>query len=252
MAWCDIHVSQLKRLEFTPRPPMKKQTNATIKAHFVRGAFYLLLLLAACGFRFALAERNSGKVSKQNAGAAASGGGPANTGKLHRLPPDLARMMQPASQKQQLEAHPYMAQTHDWDNTTPTAVLCSKIAFSSNRNGNYEIYVMNPNGTNAIRLTNNTAIDDFPDISPDGSKITFQSNRNGTSEIYVMNSDGSSQTRLTFSGSNTNPSFSPDGTKIVFISTRTGGRGVWVINADGTNETQTRYLRSQRWRTTAF
>src|SRR4029079_5456955 len=100
---------------------MKKQTNATIKAHLLRGAFYLLLLLAACGFRFALAERNSGKMSKENAGAAASGGGPAGAGNFHRLPSDLARMMQPAAQKQQLKAHPYMAQTHESDNTTPTA-----------------------------------------------------------------------------------------------------------------------------------
>ena len=181
---------------------MKKQINSTIKAHFLRGAFYLLLLLAVCAIRFALGGQN-------------------------RLPPDLARVIEPASQK-----------IRDWNETTPAAVLCSKIAFSSNRDGNYEIYVMNPNGTNATRLTNNAAIDDLPDISPAGSKIAFQSNRDGSPEIYVMNSDGSSQTRLTFSGSNNNPSFSPDGTKIVFTSTRTGGRGVWVINSNGTGETQ--------------
>jgi TolB protein len=117
-------------------------------------------------------------------------------------------------------------------------VSCSRIAFSSDRDGNYEIYVMNPDGTGATRLTNNTAIDDFPSISPDGTKIAFESNRNGSVEIYVMNSDGTNPTRLTFSGGNTNAAFSPDGTKIVFVSTRSGGRGVWVINSDGTNETQ--------------
>src|SRR5712691_9595837 len=47
---------------------MKKQINPTIKAHLIRGAFYLLLLLAVCAIPFALAQRNS-KVSKQSAGS---------------------------------------------------------------------------------------------------------------------------------------------------------------------------------------
>ena len=211
---------------------MKKQINPTIKAHLIRGAFYVLLLLAVCVIRFALAERNSGKLSnglttQEKAGSTTSGGGKATAGQLHSLPPDLARRFEPASQNQHLQTLPYTTQN-------PVGTLCSKIAFSSDRDGNYEIYVMNPDGTNPARLTNNTASDDFPDISPDGSKITFESNRSGSSEICVMNADGSSQTRLTFSGSNTNPAFSPDGTKIVFISTRSGGRGVWVINSNGT------------------
>src|SRR4029077_4567436 len=204
---------------------MKTQTNPTIKAHLIRGAFYLLLLLTMCVIRFAQAERDSGKSSnrltiQKEAGAAASGGGPASAGQLHRLPPDLARMMEPASQNQHLQALPYISQNRAGDQTTPTVAICSKIAFSSDRDGNYEIYVMNPDGTNPTRLTNDTAIDDFPDISPDGNQITFQSNRSGSSEIYVMNADGSNQTRLTFSGSNSEPAFSPDGTKIVFVSTR--------------------------------
>ena len=86
---------------------MKKQINPSIKAHLIRGAFYLVLLFGVCAIRFALAERNSGELTnsltrQQNAGAAASGGGPASAGQLHRLPPDLARMMEPASQNQHL------------------------------------------------------------------------------------------------------------------------------------------------------
>ena len=121
----------------------------------------------------------------------------------------------------------------------PRAIAsCSRIAFSSDRDGNFEIYVMNPDGTGVTRVTNNTALDDFPSLSPDGTKIAFESNRNGNVEIYVMNYDGTNPTRLTFSGHNSNPAFSPDGTKIVFVSTRSGGRGVWVIDSNGTNETQ--------------
>ena len=186
---------------------MKKQINHRIKAHPIRGAFVILAVaLALCAIQFALGQRNTGKLSAVEQGSHSIGA------------IDQARVESPAEDQ--------------------TATLCSKIAFSSDRDGNYEIYVMNPDGTNPTRLTNNTAIDDFPDISPDGSKITFESNRDGSPEIYVMNADGSNQTRLTFSGSNSEPAFSPDGTKIVFVSTRSGGRGVWVINSDGTGETQ--------------
>ncbi|MEP6569530.1 MAG: hypothetical protein ABJC10_07135 [Acidobacteriota bacterium] len=65
-----------------------------------------------------------------------------------------------------------------------------------------EIYVMNADGSNLMRLTNNTAEDFDPSWSPDGAKIAFASDRDGSppyrnSEIYVMNADGSNQTRLT-------------------------------------------------------
>jgi dipeptidyl aminopeptidase/acylaminoacyl peptidase len=56
-----------------------------------------------------------------------------------------------------------------------------------------EIYVMNSDGTNQTRLTNNSATDYEPTFSPDGSKIAFTSNRDGNDEIYVMNSDGTNQ-----------------------------------------------------------
>ena len=48
---------------------MKKQINPTIKAHLIRGAFYLLLLLAVCAIPFALAQRNATKRTVINAAA---------------------------------------------------------------------------------------------------------------------------------------------------------------------------------------
>jgi len=65
----------------------------------------------------------------------------------------------------------------------------SKITFSSDIDGNDEIYVMNADGSNQTRITNNDAEDWYPSWSPDGSKIAFTSERDGDFEIYVMNAD---------------------------------------------------------------
>ena len=71
------------------------------------------------------------------------------------------------------------------------------MVFESARDGNPEIYVMNTDGPNQTRLTNNTVLEELPAWSPDGTKIAFSSSRDGNEEIYVMNADGSDQTRLT-------------------------------------------------------
>ena len=113
-----------------------------------------------------------------------------------------------------------------------------KIAFTSNRDGNDEIYVMNADGSNQTRLTNNTALDDAPAWSPDGTKIAFHSSRDGNEEIYVMNADGSNQTRLTNNSAfDFEPGWSPDGTQIVFASSRDGDNEIYVMNADGSGQT---------------
>jgi dipeptidyl aminopeptidase/acylaminoacyl peptidase len=72
-----------------------------------------------------------------------------------------------------------------------------KIAFYSNRDGNYEIYVMDADGNNQRNLTKNPSDDMYPAWSPDGKMIAFMSNRDGNNEIYVMDTDGNNQRRLT-------------------------------------------------------
>lgn len=110
------------------------------------------------------------------------------------------------------------------------------IAFESQRDGNPEVYVTNPDGTTQRRLTFNSSFDGEPAFSVSGEKIAFSSYRDGNSEIYIMNADGSLQTNLTndsaFDG---HPTFSPDGKKIAFASDRGGRLGIWVMNVDGSN-----------------
>jgi Tol biopolymer transport system component len=124
-------------------------------------------------------------------------------------------------------------------NDFPQPSLTGKIAFTSTRHGNREIYVMNADGSNQTNITNNSGYNRDPRFSPDGTKIAFESSRVGNQEIYVMNADGSNQTRLTNNpGLDGDPCFSPDGTKIAFASDRDGDWEIYVMNADGSNQTR--------------
>src|SRR5947209_96249 len=98
------------------------------------------------------------------------------------------------------------------------AVANGKIAFVSDRDGNQEIYAMNPDGTGSKNLTNNPSSDFDPAWSPDGTRLAFTSNRDGYNQIYVMAADGSGVTRLDNGGDGSNPTWSPDGTKIAFTT----------------------------------
>jgi len=98
-----------------------------------------------------------------------------------------------------------------------------RIAFASNQDGNFEIYVMNSDGSGTTRLTDHPEIDMSPAWSPEGSRIAFVSSRGGSLSIYLMNADGSGVSQLTNDkGDDHFPAWSPDGKQIVFASKRAG------------------------------
>ena len=121
-------------------------------------------------------------------------------------------------------------------------VVAGTIAFVSNRDGNYEIYVMNGDGSELKNLTNNPADDGGEDYgpawSPDGKRILFSSNRDGNAEIYVMNADGSGLINLTNAMASDDffPKWSADGTQIGFTSGRDGNAEIYLMNADGSDK----------------
>lgn len=94
----------------------------------------------------------------------------------------------------------------------------TKIAFTSSRDGNEEVYVMNADGSGQLNLTKNSDIDNSPRWSPDGKRLAFVSERDGNPEIYLMNADGSSPTNLSRNiAVEGQPSWSPDGRLVAFL-----------------------------------
>ena len=111
-----------------------------------------------------------------------------------------------------------------------------RIVFTSLRDGNAEIYVMDAHGRNQENLTNHPADDRHPDWSPDGTKIAFASSRDGSPyQIYEMDADGENVIRLTEGqGRMGHPDWSPDGGKIAF-SIEDREYHIDVMDADGRN-----------------
>lgn len=110
------------------------------------------------------------------------------------------------------------------------------IAFFSARSGNNEIYIMNWGGGNPLRITNDTASDVDPALSPNGRDVTFTSNRTGNNDIHVVGSAGGIAVNLTNHPANDGWSrWSPNGRHIVFHTNRDGNFEIYVMNADGSS-----------------
>lgn len=100
------------------------------------------------------------------------------------------------------------------------------IAFTSKRDKNAEIYIMDTNGKNIQNLTNHPATDFSPTFSPNGRWMAYVVNR----EIYLMNLATKERHRLTEGRS---PDWSPDGESIVFTSNRSGESNIYKIDING-------------------
>jgi Tol biopolymer transport system component len=112
-----------------------------------------------------------------------------------------------------------------------------RVAYVSDKDGNDEIYAVEPNGTGQYNMSNNVANDIDPAWSPDGSKVAFASDRSGNFDLYVMRADGSGQVRVTIdTHSDRYPTWSPDGTQLAYRSNRNGDFDIHVMNVDGSND----------------
>ena len=113
-----------------------------------------------------------------------------------------------------------------------------EIAFTSDRSGTPQIYVMDTDGGNVRRVSREGLSNDGASWHPEG-KIIAYAHRNEAGQRFdiALTRLDTEQTQLltTEPGSNEAPSFSPDGQHLVFESTRGGSSQIWVIDVDGSN-----------------
>jgi len=101
------------------------------------------------------------------------------------------------------------------------------VAFESNRDGNWEIYVAASDGSNWTRLTSAPGADIQPAWSPDDRRIAFTSIRDGASAIYIMDRDGRNASAVVRLPSARLPAWSPDGKRLYFIAEESGRDGLY-------------------------
>ncbi|UCE26585.1 MAG: PD40 domain-containing protein [Candidatus Coatesbacteria bacterium] len=106
-----------------------------------------------------------------------------------------------------------------------------KIVFTSVRNGNAEVCVINANGTGFENLTDDDAYDDQPALSPDGTEVVFVSNRDGNRELYLMNIASGDVVRLTNTDdSEIDPVFTNDASGVIYTLETGEGRDVYRLD----------------------
>ncbi|RKU37951.1 hypothetical protein C6496_08150 [Candidatus Poribacteria bacterium] len=124
----------------------------------------------------------------------------------------------------------------------------AKIAFASTRDGNREIYVMNTDGSQQVRLTHNLADDLYSTWSPTGEQILFVSDRNGERDLYLMDADGTNVTRVFRKAAHReHPTWAPDGKQIAYEKLELGVWFIYVATIDGSHEEQITQGRQPAW-----
>lgn len=122
--------------------------------------------------------------------------------------------------------------------STPSAseilATMGRIAFASDREGQFDIYTILANGEGLERLTMNMGNNQQPKWSPDGGSIAFSSDRNGNWDIFIMQADGSAQTLLAGTPADeSNPVWSKNGDQIAYISEQKGVLSIVFVDLAG-------------------
>ena len=124
----------------------------------------------------------------------------------------------------------------------------AKIVFSSFRDGNTEVYLMNPDGSEQVNLTHHRAEDIFPAWSPTGEQILFVSDRIRVPDLYLMEPDGSNVRRVFRKVAHReHPTWSPDGRRIAYERVEFDESWIYIANIDGTNEERIILGRDPAW-----
>jgi WD40 repeat protein len=134
-----------------------------------------------------------------------------------------------------------------------------RIAFTSDRDGDRDIYTMDPEGRGLGQITDHPASDEALAWSPAWTRIAFQSDRDGNWDIYSIGADCNPAQpdaaprcdlrQLTDDpADDTLPAWSPDGQFIAFVSTRDGNPEIYIMESDGQNQIRLTINEAGDWR----
>ena len=112
-----------------------------------------------------------------------------------------------------------------------------RIIYSSQAGGNFDLWIMNADGTNQKQLTSTSAVETETQVSPDGRYIFFNSDRGKLPSVWRMDIDGNNVKQITDQEDYLSD-IAPDGKSILFTSWRTGRQTLWRTSADGGPATQ--------------
>jgi len=122
---------------------------------------------------------------------------------------------------------------NDWNDVTPAISPDGKwLAFASNRNSYWDIYLLELASGKVVRLTDTPEYDASPSWSPDGAFLAYESYQNGFLGIFIRSVKDSAQVyALTQDeATDTSPAWSPLGRQIAFISNLSGEPEVWIAD----------------------
>lgn len=125
-----------------------------------------------------------------------------------------------------------------WDDRSPSlSPDGTRLAFASNRDGQWDLYVLDLSSGNLTRVTNSVEYDSAPSWSPDGRWLAYESYAGNNLDIYIRPVDNSqAPIRLTDDpAADYAPAWSPQGRTIAFVSTRSGGPEIWLADLDNTD-----------------
>ncbi|HUJ14600.1 MAG TPA: hypothetical protein VL284_12510 [Thermoanaerobaculia bacterium] len=120
--------------------------------------------------------------------------------------------------------------------TGKQGIFLSQIAFASNRSGQWEIWLMDWDGTNQRQITRYNAMSILPSFSADNDRLVYTLFRGGRSEMYIINRRGGGRIHVeTGLNLNTSATFSPVSNDIAFVGSVAGNPDIYVIRDNSTN-----------------
>lgn len=145
----------------------------------------------------------------------------------------FSKRYRPTSDKLRTTAHHFSNEVITYLTMEPS-ICMTRLAFTRGSSDRRDLYCIDYDGANLLRLTANRTLNLFPAWSPDGSQLAFMSYREGQQGNYLLDtSTGRVRVLSETVGSNLGPSWHPDGTEIIVSLSKTGQHEIYRLNMAG-------------------